>query len=355
MPLRLLEIYADAGHADTLSALAEQQGAADCYLGAVAEDGRQTVRILVTPGSQQAVLDALQGALSGSEGWRIVMLPVEAALPEPPKPPKQSTDARQPVLPASKLATREEIYEDVKAGTRLDRGFVVLTLLSTVVAAIGLLTNSVAVVIGAMVIAPLLGPNLAFAFAAAMGDRKLRALSLRTNFVGVALSLLTSFILGAVWQEPLDSTELLSRTVVGYEGIALALAAGAAAVLSLTTGVSSALVGVMVAVALLPPAVTIGMMLGAGEWERAAGAFLLLAVNVVCVNLAAQIVFIARGLGPRTWFEKRESRLLVWRNIVIWSVLLAAISAFIWLYNADHALIDPDHTTPPPIGAPDLP
>ncbi|MDA0339918.1 MAG: TIGR00341 family protein [Proteobacteria bacterium] len=349
MALRLLEIYLDAGHADTLKAVCEQHGAIDCYLGAISEDGRLTARILVSPGSQQAVLDAVQAALSGSQGWRIVMLPVEAALPEPDK------SDEKPLLPASKMATREEIAQDMKAGIRLDRGFIVLALLSTIVAAIGLLTNSVAVVIGAMVIAPLLGPNLAFAFASAMGDRPLRSLALRTNAVGVMIALVVSAIVGAAWQGPLNSEELMSRTVVGYGGIALALAAGAAAVLSLTTGVSSALVGVMVAVALLPPAVTIGMMLGVGNWEKAAGAALLLAVNVVCVNLSAQIVFIARGLGPRTWFEKRESRLLVWRNIIVWSLLLAAISVVIWIYNSDYALIDSDSLKAPPIGAPKLP
>lgn len=324
MSLRLLEIYLEEGHADTLRALGEQHGAVDCFAGPVSEDGRQTFKMLVTPGSQQACIDSIQKALSGSAGWRLVILPVEAARPEPEK------DQEKPVLPSGRMASREELYEDVRAGTRLDRTFIVLVMLSTVVAAVGLVTDSVAVVIGAMVIAPLLGPNLAFAFASAVGDRQLRALALTSNAVGLGITLAISTLIGVLWPGVFNSPEILSRTAVGYEGIAIALASGAAAVLSMTTGVSSALVGVMVAVALLPPAAVVGMMIGVGNWDSAAGAALLLAVNVICVNLAAQIVFILRRLGPRTVAEQEDSRRLVWRNIAIWTGLLAAISIAIW-------------------------
>ncbi|MDZ7803496.1 DUF389 domain-containing protein [Thiohalophilus sp.] len=91
-----------------------------------------------------------------------------------------------------------------------------------------------------------------------------------------------------------DSQELLLRTDVGLEGIALALASGMAAGLSLTSGVSATLVGVMVAVALLPPAATLGLMLGAGNYQYALGALLLLAVNVVCVNLAESVQILVK-------------------------------------------------------------
>jgi uncharacterized membrane protein len=76
----------------------------------------------------------------------------------------------------------------------------------------------------------------------------------------------------------------------------------------LTTGLSSTLVGVMVAVALLPPTATMGMLLGAGRVELAVGAMLLLAVNVVCVIVAAKIVFMTKGVRPRTWYERQKAR-----------------------------------------------
>src|SRR5690606_25235967 len=169
----------------------------------------------------------------------------------------------------------------------LDSTFLTLTFLSAIVASIGLLKDNVAVIIGAMVIAPLLGPNLAFALGTALGDRALMQKAMTTNVTGVALTVLLGVVIGLMWTEGFDAPELLNRTKVGYDGIALALASGAAAVLSLVAGVSSALVGVMVAVALMPPAVAIGIMLGAGNPEGALGAAVLLGVNVVCVNLAA--------------------------------------------------------------------
>ena len=318
MPLRLIEIYVEEGHTDTILAIAEQQDVVDCFAGAVAEDGRQTIRVLVSPSHQQAVLDQLQAALSGSDGWRIVLLPVEAALPVPP------SNGDKGLLPDSKTASREELLADIRAGTRLDRGYVVLTILSTIAAAIGLLTDSAAVVIGAMVIAPLLGPNLAFAFATAIGDRTLMGLAARAMAVGLGLVVLIGVLIGFAWPG-FNTPELLERTVVGYEGVALALATGAAAVLSLTTGVSATLVGVMVAVALLPPAVVMAMTATAGQWDNAFGAALLLGVNVVCVNLSAQIVFALKKLGPRTITERAESRMLVVRNILLWAVALGAI------------------------------
>lgn len=326
MPLRVIEVVCDAGHADTLSAIAEQKGAVDCIKGAIAEDGRQVVRILVSAGKQQSVLDNIQTVLSGSEGWRVIILPVEAALPLP-----SSEREGAPLLPASRTASREELFQDVKQGTRLDAGFVVLTVLSTLVAAIGLIDDNIAVVIGAMVIAPLLGPNLAFAFGSALGDFTLMRQAAITNLTGLAITLVIGVAVGVLSPVALLSGEILARTHVGFGGIALALASGAAAVLSLTTGLSSALVGVMVAVALLPPAATLGMMLGAGDMPHALGAALLLGANVICVNLAAQVVFVAKRLGPRTALEKMVSRRTVFVNIALWALLLAGLSALIGL------------------------
>ena len=85
--------------------------------------------------------------------------------------------------------------------------------------------------IGAMVIAPLLGPNLALALGTALGDSRLMLHSLRTNLAGLGLALLVSVFIGMLWSVNLESAELLARTDVGMESVALALASGAAAVL----------------------------------------------------------------------------------------------------------------------------
>jgi len=117
------------------------------------------------------------------------------------------------------------------------------------VASIGLIENNIAVIVGAMVIAPLLGPNIALAFSTSLGDRELMWQALKTNLAGLSLTLAMTIVIGMIWPAYLNSFEILVRTDVKPDGIVLALASGAAAVLSLATGLSSALVGVMVAVA----------------------------------------------------------------------------------------------------------
>jgi uncharacterized membrane protein len=87
----------------------------------------------------------------------------------------------------------------------------------------------------------------------------------------------------------------------------------------------------MVAVALLPPTATLGMMLGGGQHGLAFGAGLLLAVNVVCVTLAAKLMFLLRGVKPRTWLEKRKARQSFSTYILIWVLLLGILVTVIML------------------------
>ena len=87
----------------------------------------------------------------------------------------------------------------------------------------------------------------------------------------------------------------------------------------------------MVAVALLPPAATLGMMLGSGQRELALGAALLLAVNVVCINLSAKLMFLLKGVKPRTWLEKRKARQSVTVYIALWVVTLGILLAVMLL------------------------
>lgn len=318
--MRLIEIIADQGHTDTLTGIADQHEITDYWWGSPADDGRRSFRMLVSDDVRQAVIDAVQNILSASENARIVVLSVDAVLPNDPD------------VSPSASATREELYNQISKGARIDSNFVLLTVLSTLVAAIGLIEDNVAVVIGAMVIAPLLGPIIALAFASTLGDAKLTAKALKTALLGLCVAFTLSVAIGFAW--PVDiargemlmaSTEIVARTNVGLDGAVLALAAGAAAVLSLTTGLSSALVGVMVAVALLPPAATMGLLVGAGYFQLALGATMLLAVNVICVIVAAKLVFLAKGVRPRTWYQRQQARQSTAVSIAFWVALLLLV------------------------------
>ena len=298
--MKYIEVLADADSCDTISAIAKKFKALDFRLGLVGEDGMQIMRLLVHNDKVQSVLDALQTVLGAQPTAAIVVLPVEIALPKPTEEERREED--------SATAAREALYNEVEKSSHLDLNFIVLVMLSTAVAAIGLIKNNVAVVIGAMLIAPLLGPNLAFGLGTALGDISLMRKSALTNSVGIILAVILSVVVGVFWPFDVSSPELAARAEVGLDSVALALASGAAAALSLTTGLSSVLVGVMVAVALLPPAVTLGLMIGHGDIGSAVGAGLLLAINVVCINLAIKVVFFLKGIHPRTWWEKEKAK-----------------------------------------------
>jgi uncharacterized membrane protein len=118
---------------------------------------------------------------------------------------------------------------------------------------------------------------------------------------------------------------------VRFSDIALALAAGAAGALAYTTAAPGALIGVMVAVALLPPTVTFGMLLGSGHMRAALAALLLLLTNLICVNLAGVLAFLVQGVRPRTWWEADRARRAVRNAVALWTILLVVLAALIYL------------------------
>ena len=320
--MKLIEVIANENLSETVAEIARKNEALDFRLAQKTEDGRQGMRMLLLDDKVQTTLDSLQNMVSANPNARIIVIPVDATLPLP----KQSATSTK-----SSSTSREALYDTVSKNAHLDSNFIVLVILSTLVAAIGLIKNNVAVVIGAMVIAPLLGPNLALGLGTALGDVELMKKALKTNLAGVSIAIGLSILLGILWPFDINSPELLSRTDVGMDSLALALASGAAAALSLTTGLSSVLVGVMVAVALLPPAATFGLMLGHGQYDLAMGAALLLAANVVCVNLATKVVFLVKGISPRTWWQKEKAKRAMTIYILVWLSGLMILAVVIYL------------------------
>ncbi|MBV1871369.1 MAG: TIGR00341 family protein [Gammaproteobacteria bacterium] len=324
--MKLIEIIAPSSDIKIITAVASQQQAQDFRLGLTDKEGLQNARLLTSDDRLQSTLDGLQTVLGTHPQARILVMPIELSLP------KQDEDERK--KEDSALAAREALYSTVQKNARLDWNFILLVVLSTIVAAIGLIENNVAVVIGAMVIAPLLGPNLAFGLGTALADTELMWRSFISLLVGVLVAISLSAGIGLLWRGDILSTELLARTDVGLDSAALALVSGAAAALSLATGLSSVLVGVMVAVALLPPATTFGLMLGYGRMDLAAGAGLLFAVNVVCVNLACKLVFLFRGIAPLAWKAQQNAKRTMLIYILIWVITLLLLIFTIYLESA---------------------
>lgn len=286
---------------------------------------------LVEAKQVEGLLDPLQAAFGRDASFRAMVVPVEATVPVVEEPPKEekADKEKDKGKKARNRISRDELAQTIERSARPDRIFVVTVVLSTVVAAIGLVKSSPAIIIGAMVVAPLLGPNMALALATTLGDAKLAGRAIRCNVVGVVTALVLSLAFGLLGLLDLQLPEEIQlRTRMDLLDLVLALAAGAAGALAFTTNVLTSLVGVMVAVALLPPLVVFGMLLGGGWTEQAFGALLLLAGNVVCVLLAATTTFLLQGLGPRQWWKERASKRRAFAVIALLAVLLVVLAVF---------------------------
>ena len=294
-------------------------------------DGEVLVRILLDAEQSEAVLDLLEKRCSAGKGSRVVILPVEATLPRAEPEPAAASDQTPAEKKSVGRISREELYEDIKNRAQCSRVYLAMVVLSTIVAAIGLYYNSVAIIIGAMVIAPLLGPNVALSLGTTLGDLSLLRRALLTALAGIATTMALSVIIGVLLQVNPASPEIASRSAVGLGDIAVALASGCAGALAFTTGVSATLIGVMVAVALLPPLVTFGLLLGGGHPVPAMGALSLFLVNLICVNLAGVATFLVQGIHPTSWWEKDRAVKATRIAIALWVALLGGLGVTILL------------------------
>lgn len=297
-------------------------------------DGEVLVRLLLDAEESEGVLDLLEQRYTGGASVRVVILPVEATLPraEPAVAPESVTDdSEAPEEKTPERIGREELYEDIKDAARCSHVYLAMAALATVVASVGLGYDSVAVIIGAMVVAPLLGPNMAMALGTALGDLPLVKRAFLTGLAGIATAAVLSVIIGALVHVDPTLKEVASRTRVGAGDVAVALASGCAGALAFTTGVSATLIGVMVAVALLPPLVACGLLLGGGHPALALGSLSLFLMNLICINLAGVTTFIVQGIRPVTWFEKGRATTATCVAIGMWVVLLTALVGTILL------------------------
>ncbi len=295
------------------------------------DEATRVDRVLLEVEETESFLDWVDRAAPSE--YRVVLQSVEATLPQPEvdeaedPPADEESDDEMSV----NRVGRAELYEYARDATDVSGVFYALVALSTIVAAGGMLRDQTAVVIGAMMIAPLIGPNLSLALGTSLGDLPLLSRSLQANVLGGGLA--TAGALGMGWLLPVDpaTSEVSLRTVIGLADVALAAAAGTAGVLSITRDQATGLVGVMVAVALLPPVVAFGLLLGDGHLQPALQAGLLTVTNVVALNLAAVCTFLVLGVRPRDWRDLEQARTSVRVALGLWGGALILLLVILWL------------------------
>jgi uncharacterized hydrophobic protein (TIGR00341 family) len=300
----------------------------------ILEDDMVKAGFMADAENTEDLIDRLEKKYAEIPGFKIILSPVEAVLPrkeEAEEEEVKETDEEKEVKKVFLLRiSRAELYEDVTGFSEMSRNFLIMVVLSSVVAGIGILTDNIPVLVGAMVIAPLLGPNIAIAFGTVLGDVSLVRRSAVTGMVATVIALLIAFAWGAFFSvEP----NMVRDPGIRLSDIVLAFMSGAAGAVTILRGGSSSLVGVMVAVALLPPLIRTGLLAGGGLWTMSLHAFLVFLANTICVNLAGILTFITAGITPKYWWEEKKAKKYSIRAMMIWGILLLILIAVVVSLN----------------------
>ncbi len=220
----------------------------------------------------------------------------------------------------------EERYRDLFAGLReqgrADQTFVMLMVLSTILATVGLFLNSASVVIGAMLLAPLMQPIVSSAMGVLRSDLGLLLSALKTVGIGVLLVLLSASLIALILPFENLTGEIAARLRPSLLDLIVALVSGVAAAYAKNNEkIIGSLAGVAIAVALVPPLSTAGIGIGWMRWDIFYQAFLLFSTNFVGIIFAAALTFLVLGYAP----IKRAKRGLVYALV---TALLIAIPLF---------------------------
>lgn len=201
------------------------------------------------------------------------------------------------------------LHRSLWRGAEPSINYYVLLFLSGVISAAGLLSNSAATIIGAMIIAPLIGPIIGIAFAMVMGNRRLIKRASLALLTGLALPVLTAALLS--WSIGFNTLtpEIIARTRPNLIDLGVALSAGAAGAFAKTRrGIADALPGVAIAVALVPPLSVMGIGMTLQSQEVAIGSTLLFATNLTGIIFSGGVVFLWQRYGS---LERAQQGLLI--------------------------------------------
>ncbi len=288
---------------------------------------REGYDIILVGATEEGVLHRV---LVGDVPRRIAMeadIPVAIAKR---KTPRTVTAARavfrwiDDLLPNLNEFERIELYKRLRESTHAALDFRIRMSISAIIATLGLLMNSPAVIIGAMLVAPLMSAILAIGLGITLGDERLVRRAILSTLQGVILVIVLSALVTLI--DPLAglTPEIVARTRPTLLDLGVALASGLAGGYAFSRkDVQEALPGVAIAVALVPPLSVVGITLALREWTYAAGALLLYTTNMVSVAGAGGLIFLMVGFRPHIWSSVRSQ--IFWRGLIGLTLLFALL------------------------------
>ncbi len=297
------------------------------------EEKEKFSHLLMVPvedGRVEEVLGKLKGMGVEEEGY-LTVSDIEVVVSNKIENQREESEREE-----QQRISREEIVESAHSLSRSKMNYFLFTLLSAIVATAGLLMDSASVVVGSMVIAPLIGPAMTSSVGSVVKDDELFRKGVLMQVFGLLAAIggsaLFAVIMRFITAPRLDLMligQIAERVHPGLLSLAVALAAGVAGALSLTSGASAALVGVMIAVALIPPAATVGLGIAYLELIIALSALSLVAVNMLSINLSALITLWIKGYRPDKFYKKKQAYGLTYRRGLFLLGTILVLSLFL--------------------------
>src|SRR6056297_1973900 len=288
----------------------------------------------------EGIVDDLRAIGVEREGYMVIS-DVETIISEQFEEKQEETDEESN---GDERISREELRTKARNLSRSTTNYLLLTIISAIVATAGLLQDSAAVVVGSMVIAPLIGPAMASCVGTVINDddNALFREGVRSQVVGLSVAVLSATLFAlsyrALLAPELDLLliqQVAERAHPGLLALAIALGAGTAGALSLTSGAYEALVGVMIAVALMPPAASVGLGIAYVDPRLAVGAGVLVLVNLLSINIAGIVTIWIKRYNPTHWYDAQQARRATVGRLIVFGLAVLVLTSFLAVSSLD--------------------
>jgi uncharacterized hydrophobic protein (TIGR00341 family) len=325
--MRLVQVLIPKGTRSAVLDTLDDQGIDYAVFDEVGRgDFEAMVQFPVPPSGVEPVMDELIEAGIREDAYTIV-LSTETVV-------SQRLSALVERFPGLRIS-REELYARAQDLAPANSTFFAFLLLSTVIATTGLLLDSAATIIGAMVVAPLMGPAVSASVGTVLDDPEMTRRGIRLQVVGLVAAIVTAAVMGWLLQQTVlippgldieTIPQIAERTSPNFLSLFLALGSGIAGSLSIMRGSGSTLVGVAIAVALVPPAATSGLGIAFGLTGVAIAGAVLVVVNLLAINVSALTLFWVAGFKPLDAGVFEGVRASIVSRIVVIVVAIALLS-----------------------------
>ena len=330
--MRLVQVLIPEGKRSPVVDALDEQGIDYAIFDEVGRgDFEAMVQFPVPPSGVESVIDELVDAGIREDSYTIV-LPTETVV-------SQRLAALVERFPGLRIS-REELYARATDLAPANSTFFAFLVLSTVIATTGLLLDSAATIIGAMVVAPLMGPAISASVGTILDDAEMAVRGVKLQVYGLVAAILTAAVMGWLLQQTVlippaldirSVPQVAERTSPNVLSLFLALGSGIAGSLSIMRGSGSTLVGVAIAVALVPPAATAGLGLAFGLPTTAVAATILVVVNLLAINVSALVLFYLAGFKPLDAGQFEGVRSSVVSRVLVLGVAIAVLSVALGL------------------------